>query len=255
MQVSNRGRFVLVVLAGVLAIAPPAAQASQKATDGNAVLVAPDGAVDAPDWGTTATSFLTIPAFAFQAIDGTPQSNVGPYNRFSPTGAEIEAPVMLPSGAVVTAIQIQGCDNNATGQLVWIMFRANNNGTFTVLSPLGTTGGAATPGCNTFTQVLTTPAVIDNNNTYYVALAGSTVNSTSYTAMRVLYHLQVSPAPATATFTDVPVGSGQHRFVEALVAAGITGGCGPGLYCPNDPLTRGQMAVFLSVALGLHFAP
>ncbi len=53
----------------------------------------------------------------------------------------------------------------------------------------------------------------------------------------------------------MPTSSGQFRFVEALVAAGITGGCGgsPPNFCPNDPVTRGQMAVFLAVALGLHF--
>ena len=52
---------------------------------------------------------------------------------------------------------------------------------------------------------------------------------------------------------DVPVGSPLHQFVEALFAAGITGGCGGGNYCPNAPITRGQMAVFLAVALGLHW--
>lgn len=33
--------------------------------------------------------------------------------------------------------------------------------------------------------------------------------------------------------------------IEALFAAGITKGCGPGRYCPDDPVTRGQMAAFL----------
>jgi hypothetical protein len=35
----------------------------------------------------------------------------------------------------------------------------------------------------------------------------------------------------------------------------FTAGCGGGNYCPDAPLTRGQMAAFLSKALGLHFAP
>lgn len=70
---------------------------------------------------------------------------------------------------------------------------------------------------------------------------------------RVLWKRQVSPDPAFATFGDVPVGHQQHRFVEALAAAGITGGCGGGNYCPDAPVTRGQMAVFLSAALGLHW--
>jgi hypothetical protein len=51
----------------------------------------------------------------------------------------------------------------------------------------------------------------------------------------------------------VPTTHPQFRFVEALTFAGITSGCGGGLFCPDAPLTRGQMAVFLSVALGLHW--
>ena len=68
------------------------------------------------------------------------------------------------------------------------------------------------------------------------------------------YRLQVSPAPATATFpNDVPTSHPQFRFVEALAASGLTSGCGAGSFCPDSPLTRGQMSVFLAVALGLHF--
>jgi len=66
---------------------------------------------------------------------------------------------------------------------------------------------------------------------------------------------QVSPAPATATFNDVPTGHWAFQFIEALADSGITGGCGGGNYCPDSPITRGEMAVFLSAALGLHFAP
>jgi hypothetical protein len=67
------------------------------------------------------------------------------------------------------------------------------------------------------------------------------------------YHLAVSPAPATATFADVPTTHPFFQFVEALAASGITAGCGNGNFCPDQPLTRGQMAVFLSKALGLNW--
>ena len=63
--------------------------------------------------------------------------------------------------------------------------------------------------------------------------------------------LPVSAAPATATFLDVPASNPFFQFVEALAASGITAGCGGGNYCPNNPVTRGQMAVFLAKALGL----
>ena len=69
------------------------------------------------------------------------------------------------------------------------------------------------------------------------------------------YRLQVSPPPATASFNDVPTSHPYFQFIEALKASGITGGCqaSPPLYCPDKPVTRGQMAVFLAKALGLHW--
>jgi hypothetical protein len=69
----------------------------------------------------------------------------------------------------------------------------------------------------------------------------------------IRYRLQVSPAPAVATFSDVPTDHPFFRFVEALAASGITAGCGGGQYCVDAPVTRGEVAVFLSAALGLYF--
>jgi hypothetical protein len=51
---------------------------------------------------------------------------------------------------------------------------------------------------------------------------------------------------ANHQFSDVPTGASYHDDVEALVAAGITTGCGGGEYCPTDSVTRGQMAQFLN---------
>jgi hypothetical protein len=39
--------------------------------------------------------------------------------------------------------------------------------------------------------------------------------------------------------------------IRWLSATGITQGCGPRMFCPDDHVTRGQMAAFLSRALGL----
>ena len=46
--------------------------------------------------------------------------------------------------------------------------------------------------------------------------------------------------------------------IEWLAAEGVTKGCNPPhntLFCPNDPVTRGEMAAFLSRALGYTAAP
>jgi hypothetical protein len=60
------------------------------------------------------------------------------------------------------------------------------------------------------------------------------------------------PAPVTPTFNDVGAGHWAYGHIEALSASGITAGCGSGNYCPNKTVTRDQMAVFLSKALGLY---
>jgi hypothetical protein len=48
-----------------------------------------------------------------------------------------------------------------------------------------------------------------------------------------------------ATFSDVETNYWAWQYVERLVHAGITAGCGAGLYCPEATVTRAQMAVFL----------
>jgi hypothetical protein len=59
------------------------------------------------------------------------------------------------------------------------------------------------------------------------------------------------PGCTTATFSDVPCSSPFAPWVQELVARGITAGCAPALYCPTDPVTRAQMAVFLTKTFGL----
>lgn len=59
------------------------------------------------------------------------------------------------------------------------------------------------------------------------------------------------PPCVTPLFADVPCTSGFAPWINELVARGITAGCGSGLYCPADPNTRGQMAVFLTTTFGL----
>jgi hypothetical protein len=86
-----------------------------------------------------------------------------------------------------------------------------------------------------------------------VELNDGATNFGQFSWVEIWWKRTVSPAPATATFSDVPPSSPQFKFVEALHAAGITAGCGGGNYCPDSPITRGQMAVFLATALGLHW--
>jgi hypothetical protein len=60
----------------------------------------------------------------------------------------------------------------------------------------------------------------------------------------------------TGNFTDVACPDFFADFIERLRIEGITSGCGPNLYCPNDEVTRAQMAVFLlRVKYGSNYTP
>ena len=63
---------------------------------------------------------------------------------------------------------------------------------------------------------------------------------------------EVSGNNPTGSFTDVNPDMQFFPYIEAIYAAGITTGYGDGTYRPEEPVTRGQMAAFLSRALGLH---
>jgi len=63
------------------------------------------------------------------------------------------------------------------------------------------------------------------------------------------------PPACTGVFADVaclPVPAFGVNFIEQLATEGITGGCGGGNFCPNNPNNRGQMAVFLVKTFGLR---
>lgn len=235
--------FAGPVLAGQTSVTDPVA----------AIEVAPLGAGEF--YGTSSLSAVTLTAFHCSTYDqaDTWQPVLGSPNRFITAGV-FECAFQAPAGSLLIAIEIEGCDTSATGEISASLYKTTSPGGAGASVAAVGTGVAATPGCARFPLTLPTPELVDNqNNKYWFEVATENTPFTRLGGVRVYYRLQVSPAPATATFGDVPVGSPQHRFVEALVAAGITGGCGAGLYCPDAALTRGQMAVFLSVALGLHW--
>lgn len=54
-----------------------------------------------------------------------------------------------------------------------------------------------------------------------------------------------NPPNATGVFIDVPVNYWASSWIERFAVEGITSGCGGGNFCPDNALTRAQMAVFL----------
>jgi hypothetical protein len=62
---------------------------------------------------------------------------------------------------------------------------------------------------------------------------------------QMLAHAGVSPTDPVPAFTDLVPGSVHVPAIEAIAARGVTSGCTPTTFCPDQHVTRAQMATFL----------
>lgn len=211
------------------------------------------------NWGLGPNNIYAINAGAFNGWKSFDDNAIGAvtaerYCTALPLCALI-APVNLPTGSVATAISVDAFDSDPAAEVecnfLYCPFEAIACfPTQSVKTGIAFAGGNANP-----IVAFAPPRTIDNSNNTYLAMCVFTGGNdqTRFRAARVYYELQVSPAPATATFTDVPVGSFGFKHVEALAASGITAGCGGGNFCPDREITRVEMAIFFAKALGLHW--
>jgi hypothetical protein len=176
--------------------------------------------------------------------------------------ADAWAQISVPDGARLGSFRFWAEDSHATKDLKFAIFESCQAGSAAPVNTLlGQTQTFLAVGDYTgFTDL--NDLAVDNRDCAYVVRVrfadGGSVDCTSDLKVRKLqftWNRQVSPAPVTASFNDVPTTHPYFRFVEALKDSGITGGCSvtPALYCPNSPITRGEMAVFLAAALGLSW--
>ena len=74
--------------------------------------------------------------------------------------------------------------------------------------------------------------------------------------LKALHGAAYVPPACTGFFADVACPGTYADWIERLAAEGLTGGCGGGNYCPQDPVRRDQMAAFLLKAEhGADYAP
>jgi hypothetical protein len=174
------------------------------------------------------------------------------------------AQISAPDGALLRYLNIWGFDSSADADLHYTVIEncepvgSVTGGTATILGAGDvTTEGGDFLRAHYFGDQ---PPTLNNRDCGYTVRLNFTDGGVppQGVAIRVrklgvTWRRQVSPGPATASFDDVPTDHQYFQFVEALVKSGITVGCGLDSFCPDAPLTRGQMAVFLAKALGLQW--
>jgi hypothetical protein len=220
-------------------------------------------------FGPSSSGFSPVFAHGFQG-----RSSIFTYDSFggqddiyntNPTDNFADAQFQtIPDGAILQFFRVWFSDTNAGQNITFFLFESCLplfGADAPSITSLATLSSSGSDGDGSLTMGLATN-VTTQTCTYYArarfgnsAGAGPGDSSLRLYRARVQWARQVSPAPAMATFQDVPTTHPFFRWVEALATSGITSGCSvaPPLYCVDSPITRGEMAVFLARALGLDF--
>jgi hypothetical protein len=103
------------------------------------------------------------------------------------------------------------------------------------------------------TQIAAARGIVESNAATIFGVLDAGTRRMMARAIVKGFDLPTGEIPATSTFADVAVTDPDFAYVEALYRSGITGGCAssPKRFCPDAPVTRAQMSVFLIRALGL----
>jgi hypothetical protein len=210
-------------------------------------------------------SFTTfyLPAAAFTPRKSTTtydcDASTGYINRTAGTDNMVWAPLLLPPGALLHGIRAFYYDNSAQAIDVYVTKYLGESAATIDFEDIGSFHSTGTPGyTSNYISVGETIRYLDPTTGEQGYVVNVRLNDASanmrFRGVRVLYYLQLSPAPATASFSDVPTTHPFFQYIEALYSSRITTGyAGTTNFGPDDYVTRGQMAAFLGRALGLHW--
>jgi hypothetical protein len=258
---SQTRRFALTAAAILIPFGAASLRAQEARLGGNPVAVHLETAPKTPEWGTGGVTFYTIGAAELLPKDSisTYATDVSPAGRHALTsGADFQATPHIPGGALLTYLEFDFCDSDPNDSLTLDLSDCDYLG-ICIYPPMASiTTPLATNACGVYLWTDLTPLNYTVNNTSrrllleaYTGDGG--IDKTFYGAV-IGYKLQVSPPPPNPTFNDVPTSDFGFQYVEALAASGITGGCGNNNFCPDSPVTRRQMAIFIAKALGLSWS-
>ena len=104
-------------------------------------------------------------------------------------------------------------------------------------------------GC-TRLNYFSNPKLSYNGTGMGTASVSNNAHVLNFTGKPIAGYRPTSPLhPVSPSFVDVPASHGFYGFIEFFAQAGISGGCASGYFCPDDNVSRRQMAAFLERAL------
>ncbi len=209
-------------------------------------------------YGVKDYTVTTVPAIAFypetNSGGGSAYYTSGSKGRYGDTNVTTQfwAPIDLPAGIEIDFIGLNSNTDVPNAFTAQILGRYSNG----ILSTPIATVSSTVHGWNTDFNASAANVLWSGQEGGTLLLnvqQSAYVNPEYFGWVEIWWKRLVSPPPVSPTFGDVPPSDFGFQYIEALVASGVTGGCGGGNYCPDSPVTRRQMAIFLAKALGLHW--
>jgi uncharacterized repeat protein (TIGR01451 family) len=195
----------------------------------NTATVAPPAGTSDPDpANNSSTDTDELIAFAPEALEVDAAGN----GVFEPGETPVVAPTWHNSGQGAAALS--GALSNHTGPPGPMYLIPDGAASY------GTINGGASASCSSGSDCYSVTASGTRPATHWDSTVLETVSPTGATKTWTL-HIGNS-------FTDVPTSNGFYRFIETILHNAVTGGCTATTYCPNNPTSREQMAVFVLVA-------
>ena len=211
----------------------------------------------APDeFGLQDYTVTVIPAVSFTADGSHYVTDYGSLMRYFPFSGSHQLYFaglsQIPSGAIIDYVGLE-CASTGAGELtVTPFYMDRTSGATSGIIALPNTPHSFDTDYNV--DPIGFQLVRNVHNAISIVVDQAPNTEPLFGWVEIWWRRTVSPAPVTPSFSDVPESDFGYQYIEALKASGITGGCGATTFCPDIPLTRRQMAIFLAKALGLHWA-
>jgi hypothetical protein len=152
---------------------------------------------------------------------------------YQPNETVVVAPSWMNTGA--SAVALTGALTNHTGPAGPVYTIPDGAADYGTVAAGATASCTTTGNCYSVANTTATrPA------THWDSTADETVNPGGLTKTWTLH--------VGNSFSDVPASNPFYRFIETLLHKSVTGGCTATQYCPANPTTREQMAVFVLIA-------
>ncbi len=189
-------------------------------------------AVDGDGGTVTLTVTTSLPGCAWSVTELTPYSVDSPEGAFGigSGSAQLTIPANPTGVDAIATIEIGNQQLPVTVETTVTQFQDVPPGAFAFDAINLLRGKGITDGCTT-TDFCPTENVTRAQMAIFI--------------IRSIFLGDNFPYPTTQIFNDVPPSSFGYQWIQELSALGITSGCGGGSFCPDDPITREQMAVFI----------